>query len=170
MRWNLTGLVFALRYRDGNKPLESFIPLAATIRELLRLKVFSGLSLTFLYFFSLLYRFDIPTKLQSAGNEAFKSGRHTEAVEHYTAALSCNVESRSFTAVCFCNRSAAYKALGQLSDAIADCSLAIALDQNYSKVSSVANFLIWFVLLRFCCPHVVRRSRCLCKVEHLHTD
>ncbi|XP_013611974.1 PREDICTED: uncharacterized protein LOC106318509 [Brassica oleracea var. oleracea] len=96
--------------RDGHKPLESFIPLAATIRELLRLK--------------------------SAGNEAFKSGRHAEAVEHYTAALSCNVESRSFTAVCFCNRSAAYKALGQLSDAIADCSLAIALDQNYSKAIS----------------------------------
>ncbi|XP_009121848.1 uncharacterized protein LOC103846639 [Brassica rapa] len=96
--------------RDGHKPLESFIPFAATIRELLRLK--------------------------SAGNEAFKSGRHAEAVEHYTAALSCNVESRSFTAVCFCNRSAAYKALGQLSDAIADCSLAIALDQNYSKAIS----------------------------------
>ncbi|ESQ41213.1 hypothetical protein EUTSA_v10012476mg [Eutrema salsugineum] len=96
--------------RDGNKPLESFIPLAATIRELLRLK--------------------------SAGNEAFQSGRHTEAVEHYTAALSCNVESRFFTAVCFCNRAAAYKALGQFSDAIADCSLAIALDQNYSKAIS----------------------------------
>ncbi|CAH2072901.1 unnamed protein product [Thlaspi arvense] len=96
--------------RDGNKALESFIPLAATIRELLRLK--------------------------SAGNEAFQSGRHTEAVEHYTAALSCNVESRSFTAVCFCNRAAAYKALGQFSDAIADCSLAIALDQNYSKAIS----------------------------------
>ncbi|CAN8299449.1 unnamed protein product [Cochlearia groenlandica] len=96
--------------RDENKPLESFIPLAATVRELLRLK--------------------------SAGNEAFQSGRHTEAVEHYTAALSCNVESRSFTAVCFCNRAAAYKALGQFSDGIADCSLAIALDQNYSKAIS----------------------------------
>uniref|UniRef100_A0A1J3ITN3 DnaJ-like protein subfamily C member 7 n=1 Tax=Noccaea caerulescens TaxID=107243 RepID=A0A1J3ITN3_NOCCA len=95
---------------DGNKPLESSIPLAATIRELLRLK--------------------------SAGNEAFQSGRHAEAVEHYTAALSCNVESRPFTAVCFCNRAAAYKALGQFSDAIADCSLAIALDQNYSKAIS----------------------------------
>ncbi|VVB14282.1 unnamed protein product [Arabis nemorensis] len=95
---------------DGNKTLESSIPLAATIRELLRLK--------------------------SAGNEAFQSGRNTEAVEHYTAALSCNVESRPFTAVCFCNRAAAYKALGQFSDAIADCSLAIALDQNYSKAIS----------------------------------
>ncbi|EOA22478.1 hypothetical protein CARUB_v10003125mg [Capsella rubella] len=96
--------------RDGNKTLESSIPLAATIRELLGLK--------------------------SAGNEAFQSGRHTEAVEHYTAALACNVESRPFTAVCFCNRAAAYKALGQFSDAIADCSLAIALDQNYSKAIS----------------------------------
>ncbi|CAL9230077.1 unnamed protein product [Arabidopsis halleri] len=96
--------------RDGNKTLESSIPLAATICELLRLK--------------------------SAGNEAFQSGRHTEAVEHYTAALACNVESRPFTAVCFCNRAAAYKALGQYSDAIADCSLAIALDQNYSKAIS----------------------------------
>lgn len=159
MRWNLTGLVFALRYRDGHKPLESFIPLAATIRELLRLKVFStsseqappfhldlwtnciykGITLV-LRFSHFCYRFDIPTKSQSAGNEAFKSGRHTEAVEHYTAALSCNVESRSFTAVCFCNRSAAYKALGQLSDAIADCSLAIALDQNYSKVFFLSKF------------------------------
>jgi DnaJ family protein C protein 7 len=96
--------------REGNKTLESSIPLAATIRELLRLK--------------------------AAGNEAFQSGRHTEAVEHYTAALACNVESRPFTAVCFCNRAAAYKALGQFSDAIADCSLAIALDQNYSKAIS----------------------------------
>ncbi|KAG7555045.1 DnaJ domain [Arabidopsis suecica] len=96
--------------REGNKTLESSIPLAATIRELLRLK--------------------------SAGNEAFQSGRHTEAVEHYTAALAWNVESRPFTAVCFCNRAAAYKALGQFSDAIADCSLAIALDQNYSKAIS----------------------------------
>ncbi|XP_010453321.1 PREDICTED: uncharacterized protein LOC104735264 [Camelina sativa] len=96
--------------RDGNKTLEYSIPLAGTIRELLRLK--------------------------SAGNEAFQSGRHTEAVEHYTAALACNVESRPFTAVCFCNRAAAYKALGQFSDAIADCSLAIALDQNYSKAIS----------------------------------
>ncbi|KFK25519.1 hypothetical protein AALP_AA8G125400 [Arabis alpina] len=95
---------------DGNKTLESSIPLASTIRELLRLK--------------------------SAGNEAFQSGRHTEAVEHYTAALSCNVESRPFTAVCFCNRAAAYKALGQFSDAIADCSLAIALDENYLKAIS----------------------------------
>lgn len=73
--------------------------------------------------------------VQVVGNEAFQAGRHTEAVECYTAALSCNVESRPFSAVCFCNRAAAYKALGQITDAIADCSLAIALDGNYVKVS-----------------------------------
>lgn len=44
------------------------------------------------------------------------------------------MESRPFTAVCFGNRAAAYKALGQITDAIADCNLAIALDGRYSKV------------------------------------
>uniref|UniRef100_A0A5B7BJ91 J domain-containing protein n=1 Tax=Davidia involucrata TaxID=16924 RepID=A0A5B7BJ91_DAVIN len=92
---------------SGSKSLEMVIPLAGTVRELLSHK--------------------------AAGNEAFQSGRHAEAVEHYTAALSCNVESRPFAAICFCNRAAAYRALGQITDAIADCSLAIALDGNYLK-------------------------------------
>ncbi|KAL0550821.1 hypothetical protein IC582_009885 [Cucumis melo] len=94
----------------GRKFLESSIPLATTMKELLRHK--------------------------AAGNEAFQQGRYAEAVEHYTAALSCNVESRPFTAVCFCNRAAAYKAQGQVIDAIADCSLAIALDEEYFKAIS----------------------------------
>ncbi|XP_050223144.1 uncharacterized protein LOC126673179 [Mercurialis annua] len=96
--------------RKGNKKIESLIPLAATVRELLRHK--------------------------AAGNGAFQAGKHSEAIEHYTAALSCNVESRPFAAVCYCNRAAAYKALGQITDAIADCSLAIALDGNYMKAIS----------------------------------
>ncbi|XP_028121126.1 uncharacterized protein LOC114318429 [Camellia sinensis] len=95
---------------NGCKTLESLIPLAATIRELVVHK--------------------------ASGNEAFQSGRHAEAVECYTAALSCTVESRPFAAVCFCNRAAAYKAMGQIIDAIADCSLAIALDGNYLKAIS----------------------------------
>ncbi|KAI8526133.1 hypothetical protein RHMOL_Rhmol13G0285100 [Rhododendron molle] len=93
-----------------SKSLASLLPLAGTIVELVRRK--------------------------TAGNEAFQSGRHTEAIEHYTAALSCTVESRPFAAVCFCNRAAAYKAMGQIVDAIADCSLAIALDGNYLKAIS----------------------------------
>ncbi|CAN1158302.1 DnaJ homolog subfamily C member 7 [Linum perenne] len=90
--------------------LESLIPLASTTRELLQHKV--------------------------AGNEAFQRGKHSEAIEHYTAVLSRNVESRPFAAICFCNRAAAYKELGQVTDAIADCSLAIALDGNYLKAIS----------------------------------
>lgn len=57
-----------------------------------------------------------------------------EAVEHYTAAISCSVESRPFAAICFCNRAAAYRGMGQILDAIADCCLAIALDGKYYKV------------------------------------
>ncbi|RDX72341.1 DnaJ-like subfamily C member 7, partial [Mucuna pruriens] len=96
--------------KSGSKVLESQIPLAVTIRELLHHK--------------------------TAGNEAFQAGRHEEAVEHYTAALSCNVESRPFATVCFGNRAAAYKALGQITDAIADCNLAVALDGRYLKALS----------------------------------
>ncbi|MBA0690674.1 hypothetical protein Goari_008336, partial [Gossypium aridum] len=96
--------------RDGSDSLESSIPLAATVHELLSHK--------------------------AAGNEAFQSGRHLEAVENYTAALSFSLESRPFAAICFCNRAAANKALGQITDAIADCSLAIALDGNYLKAIS----------------------------------
>ncbi|KAL1813532.1 hypothetical protein ACET3Z_023597 [Daucus carota] len=81
--------------------------IAATVRELLQLK--------------------------NAGNKAFQSGEHTEAIEHYTAAISSSVQSRPFAAVCFCNRAAALQALGKISDAIADCSLAISLNENYGK-------------------------------------
>ncbi|XP_048446313.1 dnaJ homolog subfamily C member 7 isoform X2 [Pyrus x bretschneideri] len=97
-------------YRNWRKTLQSSEPLVLVVRELLSHKV--------------------------AGNEAFQAGRHTEAVEHYTTALCCNVESRPFTAFCFCNRAGAYNALGRITDAIADCSLAIALDGNYLKAIS----------------------------------
>ncbi|CAH9133297.1 unnamed protein product [Cuscuta epithymum] len=99
-----------LKQRGEDFTLESSIPLAATIRELLRFK--------------------------ASGNEAFQSGKHAEAIEHYSAAISCNVESRPFAAICFCNRAAAYRAVGQILDAIADCSLSIALDGNYVKAIS----------------------------------
>ncbi|CAI9106177.1 OLC1v1005260C2 [Oldenlandia corymbosa var. corymbosa] len=90
--------------------IESLNPLAEIISELVRNK--------------------------SAGNEAFQSGRYAEAVQHYTAAILQSVESRPFASICFCNRAAAYRAMGQITDAIADCSLAIALDGNYLKAFS----------------------------------
>jgi DnaJ family protein C protein 7 len=100
----------SLCMKKRGKSLQSVIPLAATIREVLRHK--------------------------SAGNEAYQSGKHAEAVEHYSAALACNIESRPFAAICFCNRAAAYRTLGQITDAIADCSLSIALDGIYLKAIS----------------------------------
>nr|KYP52002.1 DnaJ isogeny subfamily C member 7 [Cajanus cajan] len=90
--------------------IEDFLSLASTIRELLDHK--------------------------RAGNENFKLGKYADAVENYTAALSCNIKSRPFVAICFCNRAAAHQALGQIADAIADCSVAIALDGNYAKAIS----------------------------------
>ncbi|XP_066306116.1 uncharacterized protein [Miscanthus floridulus] len=96
--------------RCGKQSQDSILSLPMVISELLRLK--------------------------AAGNEAFQSGKYLEAVEHYTAALMSNSESLRFLAVCFCNRAAAYQAMGQILDAIADCSLAIALDPDYAKAIS----------------------------------
>ncbi|PON38927.1 N-terminal acetyltransferase A, auxiliary subunit [Trema orientale] len=93
-----------------SKDMDSSASLAVTIRDLLHHK--------------------------NAGNEAFKSGKYSEAVDHYTVALSSSIESRRFAAICFCNRAAANQALGQICDAIADCSLAIALDGSYAKAVS----------------------------------
>ncbi|XP_019163459.1 PREDICTED: uncharacterized protein LOC109159802 [Ipomoea nil] len=93
---------------NGTPALQSIIPLAATVHELLHLK--------------------------TAGNEAFQSGKHAEAIEYYTAAISCSVESRPFSAICFCHRAATFQAIGQIVDAIADCNLSVALDRNYEKV------------------------------------
>lgn len=72
--------------------------------------------------------------LQKSGNEAFNAGRYTEAIDNYTTAISKSFESRTFMAVCFCNRAAAYQSLSQIVDAISDCSVAIALDEDYAKV------------------------------------
>ncbi|WVZ71630.1 hypothetical protein U9M48_020197 [Paspalum notatum var. saurae] len=96
--------------RCGKQSLDSISSFSRAISELLRLK--------------------------AAGNEAFQSGKYLKAVEHYTAALLSNSESLRFLAVCFCNRAAAYQASGQILDAIADCSLAIALDADYAKAIS----------------------------------
>ncbi|KAL6503016.1 hypothetical protein OROHE_024184 [Orobanche hederae] len=108
-----------------NRTVESMIPLIATIHELSHHK--------------------------AAGNEAYKSGKQAEAIEHYTAAISCSVESRPFAAICFCNRAAAYRATGQILDAIADCCLAIALDGNYYKgnlVKAISRRAMYYEMIR----------------------
>uniref|UniRef100_A0ACD5TGN9 Uncharacterized protein n=1 Tax=Avena sativa TaxID=4498 RepID=A0ACD5TGN9_AVESA len=103
-------LVTPVKESDGSTALKCFSSLSTSIRQLLSFK--------------------------AAGNESFQARRYSEAVEQYSAALACNSESRPFSAVCFCNRAAAYQALGQLTDAIADCSLAMVLDADYPKAIS----------------------------------
>ncbi|KAJ7972177.1 DnaJ-like subfamily C member 7 [Quillaja saponaria] len=100
----------SVKEKCGIKNLEMLFSMVATIRELLSRK--------------------------KSGNDAFKLGKYTEAVEHYTVALSSSIKSRPFAAICFCNRAAAHQALGQIADAICDCSLAIALDRTYAKAIS----------------------------------
>ncbi|KAF8765810.1 hypothetical protein HU200_008322 [Digitaria exilis] len=139
--------VTPVKESDESSYQERFSSLSATIRQLLDLKVcFNivvhlltksknalayGICLRDHSHYSLGVRVD-----QAAGNESFQAGRYSDAVERYSAALACNSESRPFSAVCFCNRAAAYQALGQVTDAIADCSLAIVLDANYPKAIS----------------------------------
>ncbi|XP_057827494.2 uncharacterized protein LOC131038924 isoform X2 [Cryptomeria japonica] len=101
--------------RSSGQRMETLAPLIATIRDLLHHK--------------------------AAGNEAFQANKFAEAEKHYTAALSCNTESRPFTAVCFCNRAAASHAQGHIADAIADCSRAMALDSKYLKAISRRSIL-----------------------------
>lgn len=64
-------------------------------------------------------------------------------MEHYSSALNIAIiaESRPFMAVCFCNRAAANQALGLITDAIADCSRAIALEPTYAKVSPSSTYM-----------------------------
>nr|CAB3472816.1 unnamed protein product [Digitaria exilis] len=104
------GQMKIIECRCGKQYQESVSSFSMTISELLRLK--------------------------AAGNESFQSGKYLEAVEYYTTALRSSSESLRFLAVCFCNRATAYQALGQILDAIADCSLAIALDADYAKAFS----------------------------------
>ncbi|KAK1420694.1 hypothetical protein QVD17_22504 [Tagetes erecta] len=75
-------------------------------------------------------------RCKNAGNKAFKGGNYREAVKHYSNAITQTVESKSFTAICLCNRAAALQALGEVTDAIADCNIAIALDGEYMKAIS----------------------------------
>lgn len=77
-------------------------------------------------------------KLQSAkaeGNAAVKNGNHQLAVDKYTAALSHNAPP-VFAAVLYSNRAAAHQGLGQITDAMADCARARALDPNYVRATT----------------------------------
>lgn len=71
---------------------------------------------------------------------SMKRGLHSGACEAYTSALAACITSGtpiappSVVAVLHCNRAAAYQALDQLPEALADCARAGALNRQYTKV------------------------------------
>ncbi|GFG30261.1 hypothetical protein Cfor_11805 [Coptotermes formosanus] len=67
------------------------------------------------------------------GNEVFKSGRLTEAYNLYSEALKIDPNNKSTNAKLFFNRATVCSKLGRLNEAVADCSSALDLDENYLK-------------------------------------
>eukprot|EP00898_Chlorokybus_atmophyticus_P008991 jgi/Chlat1/9093/Chrsp97S08417 len=72
--------------------------------------------------------------LKEAGNVLHSDGRYQEASDKYTEALAlCGAYVDPVRAVLFSNRAACAQALGRATDAIADCTVAMALNPRYSK-------------------------------------
>jgi DnaJ family protein C protein 7 len=70
---------------------------------------------------------------KEGGNEAFKVGRLSEAYNLYTEALKIDPNNKSINAKLFFNRATVSSKLGHLNEAVADCSSALELDENYLK-------------------------------------
>ncbi|XP_050528861.1 small glutamine-rich tetratricopeptide repeat-containing protein alpha-like [Daktulosphaira vitifoliae] len=66
---------------------------------------------------------------KNCGNEFMKNQNHEKAVEEYSKSVTLDPTNPIF----YCNRAAAYNALGKYQDAIMDCQKAIELDSSYSK-------------------------------------
>lgn len=73
------------------------------------------------------------TKQKDAGDKFFREGKHTEALEAYTAALSVDSDLDVLNAKLYCNRAGSYSALRQWQEALTDCNQAIILDDKYSR-------------------------------------
>mmetsp|Transcript_10784 Transcript_10784/g.22834 ORF Transcript_10784/g.22834 Transcript_10784/m.22834 type:complete len:140 (+) Transcript_10784:114-533(+) len=63
------------------------------------------------------------------GYAAFRQGDYVGAINHYTNAI--NKNSRS--SILFCNRSVAYRKMGDSENALIDASTAITLDSEYPR-------------------------------------
>ncbi|XP_065886620.1 dnaJ homolog subfamily C member 7-like [Dysidea avara] len=67
------------------------------------------------------------------GNAAFKEGRHQQACDLYSEALTIDPFNKITNAKLFCNRALVESKLGLLEKAINDCSEAIKLDDQYQR-------------------------------------
>jgi len=66
---------------------------------------------------------------KNCGNEFMKVQNNEKAIEAYTKSISLNPNNPIF----YCNRAAAFNAIGKYNNAIEDCQKAIELDSTYSK-------------------------------------
>mmetsp|Transcript_21180 Transcript_21180/g.50184 ORF Transcript_21180/g.50184 Transcript_21180/m.50184 type:complete len:713 (-) Transcript_21180:293-2431(-) len=73
------------------------------------------------------------TAEKEGGNTAFKAGDYTEAVARYTAALALAGARDAIRSTLHVNRATAYARMRQHTEAIADCTNAIALDAKSVK-------------------------------------
>lgn len=67
--------------------------------------------------------------LKDEGNELFKSGQYSSAIEKFSAAISLEPENKIF----FCNRSLCYAAQEDWAASLEDASKAVSLDAKYAK-------------------------------------
>lgn len=67
------------------------------------------------------------------GNEAFRTGRHQEALTLYSEALEIDPHNVFVNSKLYCNRATVAAKLGKLEEAVADCTRAIELDDSYQK-------------------------------------
>ncbi|XP_039156225.1 inactive TPR repeat-containing thioredoxin TTL3 [Eucalyptus grandis] len=75
-----------------------------------------------------------PETLKILGNEDYKSGRFTEALALYDAAISIDPNKASYRS----NKSAALTALGRLLEAIIECREAIRIEPHYHRAHNRA--------------------------------
>ncbi len=67
------------------------------------------------------------------GNDAFKNGDYQRALDLYSDALAIDPINIITNAKLYCNRALMKQKMGDITEAIADCSKAIELDENYLR-------------------------------------
>ncbi|XP_055540830.1 dnaJ homolog subfamily C member 7 isoform X2 [Wyeomyia smithii] len=67
------------------------------------------------------------------GNEMFKGGKFKDALAVYTKALSLDPMNKDINSKLYYNRALVHSKLGNIKDAIADCSSALVINEKYMK-------------------------------------
>ncbi|KAJ7948735.1 TPR repeat-containing thioredoxin TTL1-like [Quillaja saponaria] len=94
-----------------------------------------------------------PEEIKRAGNEQYKRGHFTEALNLYTRAISLSPNNAAYRS----NRAAALTGLGRLAEAVRECEEAVKLDPNYGR----AHQRLASLLLRIGQVENARRHLCI---------